>query len=53
MVGSSILILSYLFLYRSRYLSSENDPSKVDMAEYETALKNAGCDLAPLTYVKK
>ncbi|KAF8540571.1 Sec1-like protein [Trichophaea hybrida] len=35
------------------YLSSENDPSKADMVEYETTLKNAGCDLAPLTYVKK
>jgi hypothetical protein len=40
-------------LHRFRYLSSENDPSKADMAEYEAALKNAGCDLAALTYVKK
>lgn len=35
------------------YLSSENDPSKADMNEYEAALREAGCDLAPLTYVKK
>lgn len=37
----------------SRYLSSENDPSKADMAEYEAALTSSGCDLAALTYVKK
>jgi hypothetical protein len=53
MVRSPIFSLSHLFLYESRYLSSENDPSKADMVEYETALKNTGCDLAPLTYVKK
>ncbi|KAI5818739.1 Sec1-like protein [Pyronema omphalodes] len=35
------------------YLSSENDPSRADMADYEVALKNAGCDLDPLAYVKK
>lgn len=35
------------------YLSTESVVSKVDMNEYEEALKNAGCDLAPLTYVKK
>ncbi|KAI5780665.1 Sec1-like protein [Peziza echinospora] len=35
------------------YLSVENDPSRNDMAEYEAALKQAGCDLTPLNYIKK
>ncbi|TGZ82836.1 snare docking complex subunit [Ascodesmis nigricans] len=35
------------------YLSAENDPSRGDMADYESALKEAECDLAPLAYVKK
>jgi len=35
------------------YLSTENDVSRGDMQEYEVALKEAGCDLEPLAYVKK
>ncbi|KAG0633295.1 Sec1-like protein [Tuber brumale] len=35
------------------YLSTENDVSRGDMQEYEAALKEAGCDLEPLAYVKK
>jgi len=35
------------------YLSSENDPSRADIGDYETALRNAGCDVASLAYVKK
>lgn len=31
----------------------ENDPPRGDMAEYEAALKQAGCDLTPLDYLKK
>ena len=31
----------------------ENDPSKNDMSEYEAALKQSGCDLAPLAYIRK
>ncbi|KAG5438224.1 hypothetical protein PCANB_003075 [Pneumocystis canis] len=34
------------------YLSVDNI-SKIDMLEYEEALKKAGCDLKPLIYVKK
>lgn len=34
------------------YLSVENI-SKVDMFEYEDALKKANCDLKPLSYIKK
>ena len=34
------------------YLSVDN-LSKEDMAEYEAALTKAGCDLAPLNYVKR
>ena len=36
-------------LFFSRYLSSESGPSKADMADYEIALKSAGCEMAPLT----
>lgn len=36
-----------------RYLSVDHDPSKSDMSEYEAALKQAGCDLTPLTYIRK
>ncbi|KAF8456185.1 Sec1-like protein [Terfezia claveryi] len=35
------------------YLSVENDPPKSDMSEYEAALKQAGCDLTPLAYIRK
>lgn len=35
------------------FLSTENIVNRGDMLEYEAALKNAGCDLASLTYVKK
>ncbi|KAI5851808.1 Sec1-like protein [Tricharina praecox] len=35
------------------YLNSEQDPSKADMNDYETALREAGCDMAALAYVKK
>jgi len=35
------------------YLSSMERVSQGDMEEYEAALKAAGCDLAPLSYVKK
>lgn len=34
------------------FLSVDN-VSKEDMAEYEAALVKAGCDLAPLNYVKR
>jgi hypothetical protein len=52
-VRSAISEFHGWFLTYSRYLTSESDPSKGDMNEYESALKNAGCGLATLTYVKK
>lgn len=35
------------------YLSVDGEIPKADMVTYEEALTNAGCDLAPLAYVKK
>ncbi|KAL1925670.1 uncharacterized protein VTP21DRAFT_553 [Calcarisporiella thermophila] len=35
------------------YLSSAGEISREDMEEYEEALKKAGCDLAPLNYIKR
>lgn len=35
------------------YLSTTEDISKDDMEEYERALRSAGCNLAPVKYVKK
>ncbi|KAF3922427.1 hypothetical protein AA313_de0205421 [Arthrobotrys entomopaga] len=42
-----------LRLFAIWYLSSEQDVTRGDMAEYEAALAKAGCDLEPLAYLKK
>ncbi|KAK6337517.1 Vesicle trafficking between the ER and Golgi [Orbilia blumenaviensis] len=42
-----------LRLFAIWYLSSEQDVTRGDMAEYEAALAKAGCELEPLTYLKK
>ncbi|KAI7870162.1 Sec1-like protein [Spinellus fusiger] len=40
-------------LFLIYYLSTAEEVSKEDMETYEKALEGAGCDLAPLTYIKK
>ncbi|EGX45123.1 hypothetical protein AOL_s00173g224 [Orbilia oligospora ATCC 24927] len=42
-----------LRLFAIWYLSSEQDVTRGDMAEYEAALAKAGCELEPLAYLKK
>lgn len=42
-----------LRLFAIYYLTSEQDVSRGDMAEYEAALSKAGCDLEALAYLKK
>ncbi|KAK6530312.1 Vesicle trafficking between the ER and Golgi [Orbilia ellipsospora] len=42
-----------LRLFAIWYLSSEQDVTRGDMAEYEAALAKAECDLEPLAYLKK
>ncbi|KAK6500343.1 Vesicle trafficking between the ER and Golgi [Arthrobotrys musiformis] len=42
-----------LRLFAIWYLSSEQDVTRGDMAEYEAALEKAGCELEPLAYLKK
>ena len=40
-------------LFLIYYLSITEEISQEDMASYEKALETAGCDLAPLTYIKR
>ncbi|KAG0167488.1 Vesicle trafficking between the ER and Golgi [Apophysomyces sp. BC1015] len=40
-------------LFLIYYLSTAEEISNEDMEAYETALEAAGCDLAPLSYIKK
>ncbi|KAI8388355.1 Sec1-like protein [Radiomyces spectabilis] len=40
-------------LFLIYYLSTVEEISKEDMENYEKALQDAGCDLAPLHYIKK
>ena len=35
------------------YLTVDHDVSRADLATYEAALTEAGCDLQPLIYIKK
>ncbi|XP_008938389.1 PREDICTED: sec1 family domain-containing protein 1-like, partial [Merops nubicus] len=40
-------------LFLIYYISSTQAPSEIDLEQYKKALTDAGCNLAPLTYIKQ
>ncbi|KAM6131345.1 sec1 family domain-containing protein 1 isoform 3-T3 [Pterocles gutturalis] len=40
-------------LFLIYYISSAQAPSEIDLEQYKKALMNAGCNLAPLSYIKQ